>query len=190
MIAQWLPIGTVVGRVTKERIREWRQQAKADLASERYLRTCRGLYGTVLETSSVGELSKHGSPPGGACSHRWRFSWPAGAGARRMKSWKANHQIRSGGMQGRARMRSPLTCARGAVFGVAGTVRTRITARASGRCATWWRGSNSRAVVPMRTRCSGPEFSRYLRSEFGSHAGSHQLRLALSTGVYSVIQGL
>lgn len=48
-------IHTVVGPVTKARIREWRQQAKADLASERYLRTCRGLYGRVLETSSVGE---------------------------------------------------------------------------------------------------------------------------------------
>jgi hypothetical protein len=153
-------IRTVVGPVTKERIREWRQQAKADLTSERYLRTCRGLYGTVLETSSVGERSKHGSPLSGACSHRWRFSWPAGAGARRMKSWKANHRKRSGGTQDRAPMRSPLTCARGAAFGVVGAVHMKITGPVSGRCGTWWRGCNSRVGARMRTRCSGPELSR------------------------------
>ena len=42
-------IRTAVGPYTKERIREWRQQAKADQSAEQYLRTCRDLYGKLLK---------------------------------------------------------------------------------------------------------------------------------------------
>lgn len=35
--------------VAQERMREWRKRAKTDGLSEKYLRTCRDLYGRVLE---------------------------------------------------------------------------------------------------------------------------------------------
>jgi hypothetical protein len=37
------------GPVSKERVREWRKHAKTDGLSEKHLRTCRDLYGDVLE---------------------------------------------------------------------------------------------------------------------------------------------
>jgi hypothetical protein len=36
------------GPVTKDRIREWRQRAAADRASEKHVWTCRDIYGTLL----------------------------------------------------------------------------------------------------------------------------------------------
>jgi len=39
------------GGATKDRLRDWRKQAKTDSMAEKYLRTARDLYGRVLELS-------------------------------------------------------------------------------------------------------------------------------------------
>jgi len=41
------------GPVTKDRIRDWRKRAKTDGMSEKYLRTCRDLYGRILEAGTM-----------------------------------------------------------------------------------------------------------------------------------------